>query len=402
MSRRRERDPDHLRGLVRLAQHGVLGLADLVEEMHAGIARPWTAWRRLPGRTRGLTGVVYRSIRWTARQVGDGLDIALALASPRRAGCRPPARREELVAVLNGVVGDHLAATANPLAIPLRLRRAGRDLPREREALAAALPGAGGRLLLLVHGLCRSDAHWRRGDHDHGAALERDLGWTAVAVRYNSGRHVSENGRELAAELERLVALWPVPVAELAIVGHSMGGLVARSACQIAGQEGAAWPGRLHHLVFLGTPHHGAPLERGGLWLHRLLGAAPYARPLARLGAVRSAGITDLRHGNLLAEDWRGRDRFAPAADRRRPVPLPAGVRCGAIAGLLGAGAGSLRSRLAGDGLVPLASALGSHPDQARTLAFPPDRQWVGRGIGHFDLLAHPEVYARLRDWLGG
>jgi hypothetical protein len=396
-------DPNELRGFARLALDGVVGLVDLVEAMHGGIARPWEGWRRAPpARTRGLTGAVYRSIRWTARGVGGGLDAALAALGPALAAGGPSPRRESLVAALNGVLGDHLASTGSPLAIPLRLRRGGRDLPLEAGALAAAVPEASRRLLLLVHGLCRSDAHWRRHGHDHGAALERDLGWTAVAVRYNSGRHVSENGRELAAALERLVAAWPVPVEEVAIVGHSMGGLVARSACRVAETAGAAWLERLRHLVFLGTPHHGAPLERGGLWLHRLLGAAPYARPLARLGAVRSAGITDLGHGNLLDDDWQGRDRFAHGPDRRRPVPLPPGVSCAAAAALVAVEAGSLRSRLAGDGLVPLASALGRHSDPARALAFPPDRQWVGHGMGHFDLLHRPEVYARLRDWLGG
>jgi hypothetical protein len=179
-----------------------------------------------------------------------------------------------------------------------------------------------------------------------------------------------------------------------------MGGLVARSAMHVAGEARLQWPARVDDLVFLGTPHHGAPLERAGNWIDIVLGATPYAAPLARLGKVRSAGITDLRHGNLFDEDWDGRDRFARTGDRRRPLPLPAGVRCFVIAGTTGARPGDRKDRLLGDGLVPLASALGRHADPGHTLAFAAERQWVGRRTGHLDLLARPEVCAQLRRWL--
>ena len=157
-------------------------------------------------------------------------------------------------------------------------------------------------------------------------------------------------------------------------------------------------------MVFLGTPHHGAPLERAGNWVDIILGATPYAAPLARLGKVRSAGITDLRHGYLLEEDWLGRDRFARGAaggaGRRRHVPLPLDVRCFAIATSLGPQGGELKERLLGDGLVPLDSALGRHRDPARCLSFAQDRQWVGHGIGHLELLSHADVVAQLLQWL--
>nr|HPG81543.1 alpha/beta hydrolase [Piscinibacter sp.] len=148
------------------------------------------------------------------------------------------------------------------------------------------------------------------------------------------------------------------------------------------------------------TPHHGAPLERAGHWVDLVLGATPYAAPFARLGKVRSAGITDLRHGHLLDEDWVGRDRFARGGDRRQPVLLPENLRCYALAASLGAQGGALKERLLGDGLVPLDSALGVHKDPARALDFPPERQWVGYGMNHLDLLGRPEVYAKLKEWL--
>ena len=153
-------------------------------------------------------------------------------------------------------------------------------------------------------------------------------------------------------------------------------------------------------MFFLGTPHHGAPLERGGHWIDRLLGASPYTAAFSRLGKLRSAGITDLRHGSLLDEDWMGSDRFAHGHDTRTPVPLPAGVACYAMAGVLGRGNGELSDQLLGDGLVPLDSALGRHRQAARTLAFDAGRQWVGQGLGHLDLLGHADVGAQLRAWM--
>jgi hypothetical protein len=179
-----------------------------------------------------------------------------------------------------------------------------------------------------------------------------------------------------------------------------MGGLLARSALHCAAQSGHRWPSLLDDLVFLATPHHGAPLERAGNWIDVLLEATPYTAPFARLSKLRSAGITDLRHGYLVDEDWVGRDRFAPGQPARRPPPLPAGVRCYAIAASLGRGDADLKERLLGDGLVPLASALGNDPDPNRALHIAEDRCWIGYGMNHLDVLSDGDVYARLREWL--
>jgi hypothetical protein len=388
----------HLLGATRLAVDAIMGLTDVVEAMHGTIARgPLLRPPAGAVRTRGITGLVYRCIRGTTRAVGCAIDGALAASGA--AGAAPVSlRREALLAALNGVVGDHLAETGNPLAIAMALRRGGRPLDLERRALAAAFPRPRRKLLVLVHGACRSDVQWRRLGHDHGAALARALGYTALYLHYNTGRHVSQNGRELAGLLERLVDAWPVEVGELAIVGHSMGGLVARSACHQAEAAGLRWPRRLRRVAFLGTPHHGAPLERGGSWVDVALRASRYGVPIGRLGQLRSAGVTDLRFGSVVDEDWRGRDRFGDLRDRRRAVPLPRGVRCYAIAGARASGAGAL-GWLLGDGLVPVESALGRHRDPARALAIPDDHRWVARGAAHLDLLSRADVYARLRTW---
>jgi hypothetical protein len=385
-----------LRGYSRLGVDALAGLTDLVEAMHLSIAGA------APEQTsaRGITGLVYAGVRGVAGLVGQGLDLGLArLVTPLAEGSSWPGR-EALLAALNGVLGDYLAASANPLAISMCLRREGRTLVLDARALAAAIPRPSGKLVVLAHGLCMNDLQWNRNGHEHGAALARDLGYTPVYLHYNSGRHVSDNGRELAALLEALLSLWPVPVEELVLIGHSAGGLVARSACHYGAAAGHDWLRPLRKLVFLGTPHHGAPLERGGNWIEAILGFSAYSAPLARLGRIRSAGITDLRYGNLLDEDWRGRDRFARSRDRRRPVPLPPGVRCYAMAATTGKRVGRLRDTLVGDGLVPSSSALGRHRDPARSLPFPESSCWVGRDLGHLDLLDDAEVYEQIRRWL--
>lgn len=389
-----------LRGAARLATDATAGLTSLVEAMHERIARLPGSSAALDGRTNGISGLVYKTIRGVTRVAGGSLEALLGWVGPALGRYSDGRERDAIVAALNGVLGDYLVASGNPLATTMELRHGGAPLLLEREALAAALPAAGGRLLVLVHGLCMNDQQWQRNGHDHGEALARDLGWTPVYLRYNSGLHVSINGHGFAQQMESLVAAWPQPLQRLAIIGHSMGGLVTRSALHHAAQSQQRWAARLDDLVFLGTPHHGAPLERAGHGVELVLGATPYAAPFARLGKVRSAGITDLRHGLLLDEDWVGRDRFARGGDRRQPVPLPEGVRSGAVAASLGAQGGTIREKLLGDGLVPLDSALGRHADPARTLAFAGDRQWIGYGMNHLDLLDNAKVYARIKEWL--
>ncbi|HSS83330.1 MAG TPA: hypothetical protein VLL30_06075, partial [Reyranella sp.] len=163
---------------------------------------------------------------------------------------------------------------------------------------------------------------------------------------------------------------------------------------------GHTWPRHLKNIVFLGTPHHGAALERGGNWVDAILPISHYTAPLARLGKIRSAGITDLRHGNLLDEDWEGQDRFERIGDQRQPVPLPEDVACYAMAATRGEKIGDLNDRLAGDGLVHVDSALGRHKDPKLGLAIPEDRQFTVYGISHFELLSRPEVYAKIKLWL--
>lgn len=381
-----------LRGLNRLVIEATASVTEVVEAVHHNIGDAVRGVGAVDepsrGRARGIPGLVYRSIRGITHLVGGGIDAALAPFASWGEG-RSSQRREAVLAALNGVLGDHLVATGNPLAIPMGLRRGGRLLT----------PTPGRRLLVLVHGLCMNDLQWNRKGHDHGAALARDLGFTPVYLHYNSGLHVSTNGRAFADLIEDLVEQWPTPVEEIAILGHSMGGLVARSACHYGKDAGHAWLRHLAKIVFLGTPHHGSVVERGGNRVDSILGRRRITAPLGRLGEIRSAGITDLRYGNLLDEDWQGRDRFETSEDPRRPVPLPDGVQCYAMAAAARE-PGSLKSRLLGDGLVSVDSALGRHEKVDRTLPFPESQQWIAPSMKHFDLLSRPESYEKIREWL--
>lgn len=385
-----------LRGLAQLATQAVTGATGVVEAVHQSV------WSTLgfpggdqPGRARGITGMVYGGIRGATGLIGRGADALLAAleAGDTHVGQPPrvPASREALQAVLNGVFGDHLAATGNPLAIRMDLRHRGQ--PLADDAVPAAL--ASGRILVMVHGLCMSDLHWRvrREDAvvDHGEALAAAHGYTCLHLRYNSGLAVARNGAELSQRLERLLAAWPADVESLAIVGHSMGGLLARSAVHHATGASLRWPRHLRHIAFLGTPHHGAPLERAGNWVEGVLAATRYTAPFAGVGRLRSTGITDLRHG-----------RVADASDApdSTMVPLPEGVGCHAVAAATASGRSRLAERLVGDGLVPLDSALGRHDDPRRRLDFAPDSQFVAWRTGHLGLLGSPDVTRQLLHWL--
>jgi pimeloyl-ACP methyl ester carboxylesterase len=361
-----------LRGGVRLAVDGVKGVTRIVEGVHGSVVRlapPVGSHEQRP--LRGISGLVYRSIHGTAGLVGLALDSALAgveqlLTKPdagqRSDGQRDAVPRDALVSALNGVVGDHLARTGNPLAIDMQLLRCKAKGPRP---------------LLLIHGLCMNEQQWTRDGHDHGQALAASLGLSPIYLRYNTGLHIADNGAALAALLETTLAGWPVPVERFTIIGHSMGGLVARNAVHHALAAGMAWPHLLKHLISLGTPYHGAALERGGNWLHRGLGVSPYLAPFTRLSGLRSAGITDLRHGENL--------------------PLPPEITCFAVAGALGQAA---KGDWRGDGLVAVDSALGHSTKPSKRLGIAPSRTYVANGVGHLDLLSSEAVYARLRKWL--
>jgi pimeloyl-ACP methyl ester carboxylesterase len=383
-----------LRGLSQLAVDGVRGVSDISERLHAVIAQRATLdFSPARPRTRGITGLVYRSVRGVGSAIGGGLDLFLRTATPEHWQGEGNVAARRLRAVLNGVFGDHLELTGNPLALTMQLRHAGRILAQPdvlpRPLSADARPP---RIMVLIHGLCMGPDQWQRQGVDHAAALAHELGFLPLHLEYNSGLPIHRNGAALAGLLDEFVEGLPHRPEQIAIVAHSMGGLVARSACAQATNT-HRWPSLLREMVFLGTPHLGAPLERAGSVVDQLLRVSPYSAPFALLGSARSAGIQDLRRGELLPPHWRaGRGKAA--------TRLPDQLRCYAVGASLKSSEGVVARHLLGDGLVTLGSALAEGAPAGRTLPLAEGNRLVLDNAGHFDLLADPRVYAQLRRWL--
>jgi pimeloyl-ACP methyl ester carboxylesterase len=393
-----------LRAAVQLATGATQGIAHITEEMSQAV---WGTLGVPSGQTaqqtRGITGLVFKSVQGITSSVGKGLGSALAALEPYLGPSTHTSttEREAVLAALNGVMGDHLMATGSPLTTPMTLRHQGQPLNWQAMPKTAAVTR---KVLLLVHGLCMNDLQWGSIDasgqqYDHGHHVAQ-LGYTPIYLRYNTGLHTSTNGHALAAQLEQLYLHWPQAINELSIVAHSMGGLVTRSAVHTAQQAEMAWPAVLKNIVFLGTPHHGAPLEKAGHGVDILLSSTPYSKPFAKLGQLRSAGITDLRYGHVREEDWQGKDRFRSQPDTRQHLPLPSGVGCFTVAGSTAAARSPLAERLLGDGLVTLPSALGQHADAARTLEFTKTAQHVAYRTHHMQLLSSVAVGDKIAQWL--
>lgn len=340
-----------------------------------------------------VSALVYAGVRGVGAGVLAGAGaLAGALAAGRTALADTPVGREAL-ATINGLIGDRLCDERNPLALDMSLRRQAQAVGCDHAGLGAAFPHATGRVVLFVHGLAETERWWRPrdGGPDFGQRLATDHGWTSVQLRYNTGCHVSDNAAALDALLDDLVAAWPVPVTELALVGHSAGGLVARGAARYGGDRGAAWIDPLHTVVCLGSPHRGADLEKAVNVAGWALRAAPETRPFAELLELRSSGIKDLRFGYLGAADWAGRQADALLDDHRGDCADLPGVSYHFVACTLTRADGHPVGRLLGDVLVRTASAFDNRTTGSLTR--------LG-GMHHFDLLTHAEVYRLLGDWL--
>ena len=332
--------------------------------------------------TRGVSAN-HVAVRTTTRGVAGLVETGVRAVPATTLADRP--RAAAVMAVLNGALGDHLAADPgiSPLSIPMGVRVAGRRVPCTPDDLAHAFEEPSPTLVVLVHGLTATEEIWPAACV---SSVQR-TGASVVRVRYNSGRGVAVNGAELSGLLADLVAGWPCPVERVVLVGHSMGGLVVRAACAVGESAGSAWVSRLTDAVILACPHRGSPVER---WAHRVLltlATDTVAAPLVTLAHGRSQGIKDLRFGAVLAEDWAG---LSPDGPMRTPGlasrPLPPGVRHHAVVATLARDGDGLLAAVFGDGLVQPTSAghLLGGADPVTLLRLP--------GTGHNALLGHPSV----------
>jgi len=401
------RRPNEVRALSALAFDELRSFPGGIRDMHLGIAE--RAFRGVGPAGRPIQVIhdafsrrAYDALGSGAAAVGRVADAAIATRGIGQEALLSTTRRgSALVAALNGLIGDRLERSRSDLHQPASVRLGGEVVPLNPASLREAFPDATERLVVFLHGLMGTEFYWDWGaaypGDSYGARLASDLRITPVYLRYNSGLHVSENGRDVAELLEELAQGWPVEVQEIALVGHSMGGLVARSACHQAAEGGGRWTGRVRHLVSLGTPHLGAPLAQGAHVAAAGLYALPETRMLGAFLRRRSAGIRDLRYGSLVDEDWRDRDPDALRAAACKEVPLlPGATHCFVSATITRSPRHPL-GRLLGDTLVLVPSATG----RGRTRRIP-FKEEHGHHVPthHLALLNHPDVYERLRAWL--
>ncbi|KHT64165.1 hypothetical protein RJ45_07745 [Photobacterium gaetbulicola] len=318
-----------------------------------------------------------------------------------------PAQGDALLASFNGLVGDHLLQRNSRFAIPMVFTDHNQTLSDEAAELERQLPEASSRIVLCVHGWCMADKGWMRKGHDHGKQFI-NAGYTPIYLWYNTGNHISLNGEEFAFRLEKLLQAWPCEVKELVIIGHSMGGLVTRSACYYAGINQLQWLSALRTFITLGTPHNGAPLAKLACWIDEQVVNTPQLKFLQKLGEIRSSGSKDLSRGYIVHEDWQAptipfkqadHDKVSGTALTQRPT-LPDVVQCYAVASCLGKNTQDENNRRLGDGLVPVSSALAESTKGVLALNYPADHKWVVGGVDHLDLLNHPAVAAKVSEWV--
>ena len=336
---------DERRALASLLVREAKGVPGGIHGVHSAISR--RVFRALGPRA-APARVMHDTI---ARGSYFGVRAGIALAGRMAGGAyarRPGEANAHVIAALNALQGDVLEA---PLALEMTARDRGEIV---------SVPSAE-RLAVFIHGLGETEFAW--GRNPYGARLP---GWTPVYLRYNTGRSVSDNGAALARLLDG------VDAREIALIGHSMGGLVARAACH----HGGDWTSRVRVTVSLGTPHLGAPLAQAVHHASAGLSVFPETRPFANLLNRRSAGIRDLRHGFLLDE-----------------VPLLEGPTHCFVSATVTRSATHPIGRLVGDTLVLAASASGR-----KQLEFHHGLE-LG-GAHHLALLNHPAVYEELAGWL--
>jgi hypothetical protein len=396
---------DEVRAAGRLAGRVFGGVVSQVEQVHRAVAtRAFgpTGPLGLPVRAvhDGIAQAVYGGLHRSGSIAGASVGEILANVGreDRRTGST---RSTSLVlSALNAAIGDRLADAGDPLAIRMAVRAGGRDVNVSPAALATTFPRATPKVAVFVHGLGENEHSWESGrdavdEMSYGDGLRGELDYTPVYLRYNTGRHVSDNGRELAGLLKDLTDAWPAPVDELLLIGHSMGGLAIRSACHQGSAASEAWVGALRHVFYLGSPHLGAPLARGASLLGWVLARAPETRAFAPVVNGPSAGIRDLRFGYILEEDWVDCHAETCLRNHRHDAPLLEGVDHYAISVTVTADPSHLVGRLVGDLLVQPASAHGRRRRHQHVAFRVEGRRQLG-GLHHLDLLRHRDVWAAM------
>jgi pimeloyl-ACP methyl ester carboxylesterase len=362
--------------LGRSAAFAVERLVAPVEGMHRAINRRWLEPLGASGVPDAAVAGVYASIRAGARFVGAGVDATDTVGSETVDGFQ---------AVVNGLWGDAFHGGTSRLEIPMGIRD------------ADGLSHPTGRVVVLVHGLFETERCWRGREDAPGLAdlLDDHHALTPISIRYNSGLRVSDNGERLAALLEEVLSEWPVPIESIALIGHSMGGLVIRSACTAAQSAGHVWIDDLDDIVTVAAPHRGSPLEKAANVAAWGLGFARTTRPLADFLNGRSVGIKDLRFGAIVEDDWEGTDPDALLRNTVGDHHMPAGVVHHVVAGVTTSDPTHPVGVVVGDFVVRTGSSTAGLQADTVNVA-------IHGGRNHFNLVGDPEVIERVLNWLSG
>lgn len=401
--------PSEAAGYIQAAGKGFDELTQRVQEMHQAIgAKPYDVLTKIPGIAgpskliQGASGAIADGV-YAAVRLGGQVATKAAELVEQQAAAKAAAEAETeaapgakatagsaIRAALNAAFGDHLAADGNPLAVEMTLRCDGRAIELAPASIAAALAPATGKAAVFIHGLGCDEACWHYYAEtawdppgpDYPGLIRAEFGFTPVYLRYNTGLPVMDNGRRACGLIARLAEAWPVPLTDLVLIGHSMGGLIARAAVHEAHRDGLPWLKRLSQVICLGSPHRGSPVEKLGQLVTLALEAFDATKPLGKIAQARSVGIKDLRHGLRDEDDW------------TLDLPAVPGLPYRFVAANLAGDPDHAAGHVVGDGLVTLSSATipGLKGDvEAVRLG----------GLGHMALLNEPRVWDQIRQWLG-
>lgn len=307
------------------------------------------------------------------------------------------------VTILNGVVGDKLEEKLNSLAVKMQFYKSGKPITLTKEEITKVYPKPSSKICILVHGLVSDELMWNypKSKENYGSMLQKELGYTPFYLRYNSGLHISENGKNLSILIHTLIKNYPTTVKELILIGHSMGGLVIRSACYYGDKQNVTWIYKIKKIFLLGSPHLGAPLEKFGNVVTNVLEKIPnpFTKITKNVINLRSAGIKDLRYGYLIDEDWKGKDPDALLKNSKNHVPLQEGVKYYVITGTITENPESFFATWFGDAMVRKPSALGKSSNEKFHLPIPEENHKEFPGIDHIQLMNEPKIYTQIKEW---
>lgn len=319
--------------------------------------------------------------------------------------------KRRLLAIINGLIGDTLAELNSPLAIQMSFREHGRDVHVADLSLPRHAPENKRHFVIFVHGLMGEDGLWQESSlwqspsietTRYGTLLEKELEVTGLYLRYNSGLHISDNGKNLNTLLQELVDLYGEIIGRITLIGYSMGGLVVRSAGYYAEKQRRNWLNKLSTVVLMSVPHEGSYVEQFNHLTSLILRTIPNipTRIVAHVIDKRSGGIKDLRYGFMVEEDWKNQNSDHLGAVQRTFVNLVPSVNYHLIAGTIAEDEMSPLALFFGDGLVSKHSAVGDAFKNPVTQLTELITCKTFPKTNHATILTNEEVYQHLKQLL--